>query len=415
MPGDKSVTHRALILGALARGRSRVRGANLGDDVCATASMLTSLGARCRIDTAKSEVEVDGCAWGGFTEPTDVLDARNSGTALRLMLGVCAAIPSAAVLTGDVSLRRRPMLRIVEPLRRMGAVIDGRLDGDRAPLFVRGGALHGIEWVSPVASAQVKSGILLAALRAEGHTRIEEPRLSRDHTERMLAAAGVPVWRTSSSVAVVGPVEIEPGDRRVIGDISAAMFFIAAAALVPGSDLLIRFVGLNPTRTGALDTLREMGAAIEIRPRGDEAGEPVGDIRVTASSLRGLEIPAERVPSTIDEIPILAVAATQAEGETVISGASELRFKETDRLAATAAGLRALGASVRDFPDGLAVTGPTRLHGGDVDSHGDHRIAMAFAVAGLVATGPVRVAGWECVDTSFPGFAEVLARCQSAR
>jgi len=413
VPGDKSVSHRALILGALSAGRSRIVGPNLGRDVLATASALTALGARLRIEN--SVVDVEGCGWDGFTEPGDVLDAGNSGTTLRLMLGVCAGLPFATVLTGDASLRRRPMLRIVEPLRQMGASVDGRRGGDRAPLFVRGGALRGIDWTTPVASAQVKSGLLLAALNAHGRTCIREPAMSRDHTERMLDAAGVPLLRSGLSVAVTGPVDLEPADRRVCGDLSAALFFVVAAVLVPGSKVTVRSVGLNPTRAGGLDILREMGAAIEVEPTGEEAGEPVGDVTVTSARLRGVDVDPRTIPSAIDEIPILAVAATQAEGSTVIRGASELRVKEADRLAAMASGLRTLGAHAEELPDGLAVTGPVQLRGGEVDSHGDHRVAMAFAVAGLVAAGEIRVKGWDCVDTSFPGFLEVLARAQDGR
>jgi 3-phosphoshikimate 1-carboxyvinyltransferase len=415
VPGDKSVSHRALIVGGLAAGPSRVIGANLGHDVLSTASVLTGLGARCRVIEGKSEVEVHGCGWDACIEPDDVLDAGNSGTTLRLMLGVCAGLPLATILTGDASLRRRPMFRIVEPLRAMGAFIDGRHSGDRAPLLVRGGRLHGIDWTTPVASAQVKSGLLLAALKADGRTCIEEPALSRDHTERMLEAAGVPIVRKGLTVTVNGPADVVPTDRRICGDLSAAVFFVVAAALVPKSRLTIRFVGLNPTRAGSLDILREMGAALDVAPAGDESGEPVGDVAVTSSALRGVDIDLRLVPSAIDEIPILAVAATQAEGETVIRGASELRLKETDRLGAMAHGLNVLGADVQELPDGLIVRGPGQLSGGEVDSFGDHRIAMAFAVAGLVASERVVVKGWSCVDTSFPGFLDVLARAQGRR
>jgi 3-phosphoshikimate 1-carboxyvinyltransferase len=415
VPGDKSVSHRALIVGALAKGPSRAIGANLGHDVLSTASVLTGLGARCRVVEDNSGVDVEGCGWRGFSEPGDVLDAGNSGTTLRLMLGVCAGLPFATVLTGDASARRRPMLRIVEPLREMGATIDGRERGDRAPLFVRGGRLRGIDWTTPVASAQVKSGLLLAALNADGRTCIEEPAMSRDHTERLLEAAGVPIVRKGLSVTVNGPVDVAPTDRRICGDLSAAIFFVVAAALVPESRLTVRFVGLNPTRTGSLDILRDMGAAVEIETVGAESGEPVGDLGVTSSRLQGIEVDPGLVPSTIDEVPILAVAATQAEGETVIRGASELRVKETDRLAAMAQGLRVLGADAEELPDGLVVKGPVQLSGGEVDSYGDHRIAMAFAVAGLVASEKVRVKRWSCVDTSFPGFLDILARAQGRR
>jgi 3-phosphoshikimate 1-carboxyvinyltransferase len=408
MPGDKSVSHRALILSALAAGESLVAGVNLGEDVRATARILTQLGARCSIDPEKNQVQVEGCGWGGLQEPEEILDAGNSGTTMRLLLGLCAGIEGLSILTGDASLRRRPMLRIVSPLRQMGTDIDGRLRGDRAPLTVRGGDLQGLDFESPVASAQIKSALLLAGLKARGRTAVTEPALSRDHTERMLAAAGVTVERTGLTVGVDGGAELRAMDWDVPGDISAAMFFIVAALIVPGSDLTIEGVGLNPTRTGALTVLQRMGAEVDIEPAGASGGEPVGNVRAAHSSLTASAVGAEEIASLIDEIPALAVAATQAEGTTEIRGAAELRVKESDRIAALVDGLTRLGANARELDDGLAIAGPTHLRGADVESRGDHRIAMAWAIAGLVASGEVRVGDWSSVETSFPGFLKTL-------
>jgi 3-phosphoshikimate 1-carboxyvinyltransferase len=408
MPGDKSVSHRALIFAALARGESAITGINAGADVRATARMLGQLGAPCDFDEANHEVRVEGSGWDGLLEPEGPLDAGNSGTSLRLLLAVCAGIEGACVLTGDDSLRRRPMLRVVAPLRQMGARIDGRRYGDRAPLFVRGGELSGLDYESTVASAQVKTAVLLAGLRASGSTSIVEPVLSRDHTERMLTAAGVPVERDGLTVTVPGGSDIGPMNWVIPGDVSAAMFFVVAALILPGSDLTIASVGLNPTRIAALDVLGRMGARIETEIKGEEGGEPRGDLRIEHSDLNGTEVAPEEIPALIDEIPALAIAGTQARGATVIRGASELRVKESDRVAALAEGLQRLGADVEELDDGLIVTGPSQLQGGEVHSQKDHRIAMAFAVAGLAATDRVRVRDWSCVETSFPGFLDAL-------
>jgi 3-phosphoshikimate 1-carboxyvinyltransferase len=408
VPGDKSISHRALILGSLATGESSVTGINTGADVRATAAMLGHLGVRHEFDSENHKVKIEGQGWDGLHEAQEPLDAGNSGTSMRLMLGLCAGIEGASVLTGDASLRRRPMLRVVAPLRQMGARIDGRKYGDRAPLFVRGGELKGLDYESTVASAQVKSAVLLAGLRAAGATSVVEPALSRDHTERMLAAAGVPLEHTGLRVTVAGGSEVAPADWKVPADISAAMFFVVAALILPGSDLTLAGVGLNPTRSAALDVLRRMGARIEIEMESEESGEPRGNLRVVHSELGGTEVAPDEIPGLIDEIPALAIAATQARGATVFRGASELRVKESDRIAALAAGLTSVGATVEEVSDGLIVEGRSNLTGGEVESYGDHRIAMAFAVAGLAASERVRVRGWSCVETSFPGFLEAL-------
>ena len=408
VPGDKSISHRALILGALASGRSRVLHPNTGTDLTSLGGCLGALGATVAWDRENDTVEVEGYGFERLTEPDQILDCGNSGTSLRTLTGVCSGIPGMAVLTGDESVRRRPMLRVVTPLRRMGARIDGRDGGAMAPIVTHGGGLHGIAYRSPVASAQVKTAILLAGLAAEGPTTVTEPAPSRDHTERMLAARGVPVATSDTSVTITGGGSIAPLDQRVPGDISSAMFLVVAALLVPGSDITVTGVGLNPTRTVALEVLRSMGGRLEAHIESLEGGEPIGSIAVRCSELHGVEVPPGDIPGLIDEIPALVVAAAAAEGETVISGAAELRVKESDRIAGLVGLLRTLGVDVEERPDGMMVSGRGRLGGGRVDARGDHRIAMAAAVAGLVAGGPVRVDDWGAVATSFPEFVDIL-------
>ena len=420
VPGDKSISHRAVIFAGLANGTSTIDHINVGLDVRATARAMEQLGATVTIAAHDLRVVVEGSGWPGLREPDEAIDVGNSGTTIRSLLGVCAPVPGLTVLTGDASIRRRPMLRVVAPLRQMGARIDGRDHGDKAPLTVRGSELTGIDYEMPVASAQVKTAILLAGLRAAGTTTVIEPRPTRDHTERMMDAAGVAVRKEGTGVTVDGGVEPKAADRLVPGDISSAMFLIAGALLVPGSDLTITGVGLNPTRTAALDVLVQMGAELEVNVEetvgGERAGgEPFGTVRARYSELRGVTVDPSLVPSLIDEIPVLAVVASQAEGVTEITGAEELRVKETDRIEVMAAGLRALGATVDPLPDGLTITGPSTLAGGSVDSRHDHRAAMAFAVAGLVATDNVRIAGWSSVDTSFPEFLDLLGTAQASR
>jgi 3-phosphoshikimate 1-carboxyvinyltransferase len=412
VPGDKSISHRALILSGLAAGRSTIVGLNRGADVMATAGILRALGVTIGGGETEGQVDVESSGGGSLPEPEGILDAGNSGTTLRTMLGVCAGIDGLCVLTGDESLRSRPMLRVVTPLRRMGAAIDGRAHGDLAPLSVRGGDLIGIDFESAVASAQVKTCVLLAGLAAGGRTSVTEPALSRDHTERMLAAGGVSVVREGLSVAVEGGAEVQPLRWRVPGDPSAAMFLLVAGALVPGSDLVIEGISLNPTRIAGIEVLRRMGADVTPEPTGEASGEPVGNVRVRSSALRATSIDPGEGPALIDEVPALAIAAARADGETVITGAAELRVKESDRIAAVAQGLRGLGADAEELPDGLVIRGPTAFEGGTVESFGDHRIAMAFAVAGLVASGTVTVREWSCVDTSFPDFLGTLERAQ---
>jgi 3-phosphoshikimate 1-carboxyvinyltransferase len=334
-----------------------------------------------------------------------------------MFLGLAAGVPGLTVLTGDDTLRRRPMLRVVAPLRQMGATIDGRRHGDLAPLAVRGGDLQGLEYELKVASAQVKTALLFAGLRAAGRTSVAEPAPSRDHTERMLVEAGISLERGANGVALMGPQEVEACRWKVPGDISSGLFLIAAALLRPGSDLVIDRVGLNPTRTAALEVLREMGADLTIEPDSEpgDPGEPVGKVRARHSGLRAAEVSGTIIPSLIDEIPILAVVATQAEGITTFADAGELRVKESDRIEAMVEGITVLGGTAEATRDGLRVTGPSQLQGGIVDSRGDHRVALAFAVAGLVATSTVTVKGWAATNTSFPEFLDLLGEATRAR
>jgi len=405
VPGDKSISHRAAILGAIAHGTTRIWGFLLAEDCLSTLRCLRALGVT--IDDRGGQLEIRG---GSLREPEEILDVGNSGTTIRLLAGVLAGQRFHSVLTGDASIRRRPMDRVADPLRRMGARISGRQGGRLAPLAIDGGGLRGIEHTTPVASAQVKTALLLAGLFADGETVIREPSQSRDHTERMLGAFGGQIVRDGLTARVRGPQALRGAEARVPGDLSSAAFFLVAAALVPGSDLAVAGVGLNPTRTGVLDVLKMMGAGVEVRDLKDEGGEPVGTVAVRGGRLHGTVIGGDLIPRVIDELPVLAVAASLAEGETVIRDAAELRVKESDRVETLARELGRLGATVEAQPDGLAIFGSRRLRGGRVSSGGDHRIAMALAVAGLCADGPVTVDDPACIETSFPGFADALRR-----
>ncbi|MCX7569393.1 3-phosphoshikimate 1-carboxyvinyltransferase [Tumebacillus sp. DT12] len=410
VPGDKSISHRAVMFGALAEGQTRITGFLPGADCLSTVQCMRQLGVT--IDQlSPTELIVHGVGLHGLKEPEDVLDAGNSGTTTRLLLGILAGQPFHITLTGDASIRRRPMGRVTEPLREMGAVIDGRENGRLAPLSIRGSRLSALRYDSPVASAQVKSAVLLAGLSAEGGSAVREPKPSRDHTERMLLAFGVDVRTTDDGYITVPPGStLRATDVDVPGDISSAAFLLAAAAILPGSDLIIRNVGINPTRTGILDALREMGAEIDLQNERTSGGEPVADLRVRGRELRGITIGGSLIPRLIDEIPVLAVVATQAAGVTEIRDAEELKVKESNRIATTAAELRKFGAVVEELLDGLRITGRTRLRGGaEIETYHDHRIAMAMSVAGLVADGATTICDWESVDVSFPGFGDLLA------
>jgi 3-phosphoshikimate 1-carboxyvinyltransferase len=406
VPGDKSITHRAVLLGALADGTTEVRGFSGGADVRATLEAVRVLGARATCDDDVVRVEGAGLELGAGRDVR--IDCANSGTTMRLGMGVVAGVVASCTLDGDASLRRRPMERVAEPLRAMGAAVE--TTAGRAPVRVRGGALVGLDYAPAVASAQLKSAVLLAGLRARGRTQVREPLPSRDHTERMLGHFGVQLARDAGRVVLVGGQRLRASVVPVPGDPSSAAFLLVAALLVPRSEVRVRAVGLNPTRIGALEILRRMGADIRVEGAHDEAGEPRGDLLVRASRLRGTSIVAEEIPAAIDEVPLLAIAAAFAEGETRITGAGELRVKESDRLAALEQ-LGTLGADVRVTDDGLVVrgSGGGPLRGGRVEVRGDHRIAMAFAVAGLRAERGVEIDDPECVGVSFPGFFSSLA------
>jgi 3-phosphoshikimate 1-carboxyvinyltransferase len=405
VPGDKSISHRALMLGALATGETHVSGFLDGDDCLATARALGALGVRIE-RPATTEVRVHGTGAAGMSAPPGPLDLGNSGTAMRLMMGLLAPQRFDSVLVGDASLMRRPMERVAVPLQMMGAHI--HTHGGRPPVEIRGTPhLRALRYSLPVASAQVKSAVLLAGLAASGCTRLTEPLPSRDHTERMLGAFGVTLRHTGRMIELEGGQPLRATDVRVPGDFSSAAFFLVAGCLAADRPLRLTNVGINPTRTGLLELLRRMGADIRVQPRGDpgdSAAEPVADIEVRRSTLRGITVPEALVPLAIDELPVFFVAAACASEETLVRGALELRVKESDRLATMAAGLAVLGVEHRLLPDGLWIRGASALQGGRVESGGDHRVAMAFAVAALRARGPIEIADVANVATSFPGF-----------
>ncbi len=439
LPGDKSMSHRALLLAALAEGESRIIGAGDGADVRTTAGLVARLGAvveRAATDGRTVDYRVVSPGIDGLREPEGVLDCANSGTSLRLLAGILAGLPVYAVLDGDVSLRRRPVARIIEPLRSMGAQLHARRNDSLPPLTVIGRTpLRAITWTTPVPSAQVKSAVLLAGLRAAGRTTVREAVATRDHTERMLRARGVAVWRaeagdTDAPEAVAWTIEgggtVRPTTERVPGDISAAAFWLVAGAIHPDAELTLREVGVNPTRRAIIDLLQAMGARIEVRSAseapaaspavadlGGEVGEPVADVTVRSSELRAIELGPADVAAAIDEIPILCLAATQATGTTRIRNAGELRHKESDRIAGIASGLRSLGADITVDGDDIIIRGPTRLAGAATDSLDDHRLAMTFAVAGLIARGETTVARPACAAISYPGFFDEIERIRA--
>jgi 3-phosphoshikimate 1-carboxyvinyltransferase len=411
-PGDKSISHRALMLGALAEGQTVVTNFLPGEDCIATMNCLEKLGVEMHGPEA-GRVIINGCGLDNLSEPADVLYAGNSGTTMRLLLGILAGQPFFSVISGDASLRRRPMARVARPLEKMGARIDGRQEGNLAPLTVRGGELKPIDYLSPVASAQVKSSVLLAGLFAQGETSVTEPYRSRDHTERMLKYFGAQVEVSDTTVVVRGRPNLLAKRINVPGDISSAAFLMVAAAAVPGSDLTITGVGINPTRSGLVDVLKEMGASIELLNLHESSGERVADIRVRyQGKLKGVTVGGELIPRLIDEIPVLVVAAALAEGKTEIRDASELKVKESNRISSVARLLAGFGAQVTELPDGLTVRGGTPLEGCSCQANGDHRIAMSACVAALLARGTTRIQGAECINVSYPGFQDVLKSLQ---
>ncbi len=422
VPGDKSISHRALLFSALASGTSRLWWLADGDDVVRSRLAIEALGAKVRAGAGSPGeaavagerigpvLIVRGAGFGGLVEPETVIDCGNSGTSIRLLAGVLAGRPFHSVLTGDSSIARRPMGRVVDPLRRMGAHIDGRDGGRLAPLTIRGGGLRGLRHELAVASAQVKTALLLAGLQATGATEVTEPALSRDHTERLLPVMGARLEAVAGGVRVepVAAGGLTPIDLAVPGDPSAAAFFVVGACITPGSDLVVEDVCLNPTRIGFIDVLRRMGADVEVAVKEERGGEPVGDIRAVASPLRATTMSGDEIPRVIDEIPALAVAAAFAAGATEVADAAELRVKESDRIGTIAQELSQLGVAVESRADGLVITGgaprPALLK-----SHGDHRIAMAAAIAANACDGPSTVRGWRAVASSYPGFAGDLA------
>jgi 3-phosphoshikimate 1-carboxyvinyltransferase len=410
VPGDKSVSHRAVFLGSIAEGATVVEGFLEGEDNLATIRAFRSMGVKIEGPT-DGRLVVHGSGLAGLKEPDDVIDALNSGTTARLLAGLLSAQRFFSAITGDASLRRRPMGRVVEPLIRMGAAITGRMNGNLLPLAITGRRLKGVSYRTPVASAQVKSSILMAGLYAEGETVVEEPGgvISRDHTERMLKLFGADIAISGSSVRVGSTRALTGCKINVPGDISSAAFFLVGAAIAAGSELVVRGAGVNPTRLGIINILKRMGADLRIENQSEVSGEPVADIRVRGSRLHGVEISGEDLLPAIDEFPAICVAAAFADGETSISGARELRVKESDRIAAMASALRAVGVQAEERPDGVIINGANGVvRGGRVESLGDHRIAMAMAIAGLSSAEGVEIEGASSVQVSFPGFFAAL-------
>ncbi|WP_435798968.1 3-phosphoshikimate 1-carboxyvinyltransferase [Peribacillus asahii] len=407
VPGDKSVSHRSIMFGALANGETIVTNFLPGADCLSTIACFQKMGIT--IEQTGKQVRVIGKGFKGLTEPSEVLDVGNSGTTIRLMMGILAGQNFSATLAGDYSIAKRTMKRVVEPLREMGAAIDGRNNGEFTPLHIRGGSLKPIRYKLPVASAQVKSAILLAGLQAEGETVVIEPEETRDHTERMIRQFGGQVVKEGKEIKVQGNQVLTGTEIYVPGDISSAAFFMVAAAITPNSEVVLKNVGLNPTRVGIIEVMQKMGADITVEELPSK-GEPIGTITVRSSKLKGTTVSGELIPRLIDEIPIIALLATQAEGTTVIQDAAELKVKETNRIDTVAHELSILGADVKPTDDGLIIQGGTRLHGGEVTSHGDHRIGMMLAVAGLIAKGKIELHDPAAINVSYPEFFEHLGQ-----
>ncbi|MFJ7754122.1 3-phosphoshikimate 1-carboxyvinyltransferase [Peribacillus muralis] len=405
IPGDKSISHRSIMFGALAEGETTVTNFLPGADCLSTISCFKQLGIH--IERVGKQVRIQGKGFNGLTEPKEVLDVGNSGTTIRLMTGILAGQDFSAVLTGDESIAKRPMTRVVNPLRQMGARIDGRKGAEYTPIFIRGGKLEGIRYELPVASAQVKSAIILAGLQADGETTIIEPEETRDHTERMIQAFGGKIVKDGHTIKVGGNQVFKGTTIHVPGDISSAAFFLVAAAITKNSEVILKNVGLNPTRTGILEVLKAMGADITIEKK-TSGGEPAGDITVRSSRLKGTTISGDLIPRLIDEIPVIALLASQAEGITTIKDAAELKVKETNRIDTVANELSILGADITPTADGLIINGGKSLNGGSVTSHGDHRIGMMLAVAALITDGDVELADPDAIDVSYPEFFEHL-------
>ncbi|MBO0994800.1 3-phosphoshikimate 1-carboxyvinyltransferase [Bacillus sp. SD088] len=406
VPGDKSISHRSIMLGSIAKGKTTVHGLLTGDDCLHTIECFKQMGVHIYRDG--EYVEIEGRGVDGLIEPMDILDVGNSGTTIRLMLGILSNLPFHSIVKGDSSIAKRPMDRVTNPLRQMGANIDGRDNGKLTPLAVRGGGLSGIDYISPVASAQVKSAILLAGLFANGMTSVTEPEASRDHTERMIQAFGGEVTTTGLKKTIRGQQQLKGTTITVPGDISSAAFFLVAGSIIPDSHITLKNVGINPTRSGILDVLKEMGADVVIDQLHDQVMEPYADLTVNASSLRSVTIEGDMIPRLIDEIPILALAATQAEGTTIIKDAAELKVKETNRIDTVVEELKKMGAKIEATSDGMKIYGKTSLHGANVNSHGDHRIGMMLAIASCLTHEKVEIEDKEAITVSYPGFFQQL-------
>ncbi|MBL4954142.1 3-phosphoshikimate 1-carboxyvinyltransferase [Neobacillus sp. YIM B02564] len=402
IPGDKSISHRSVMFGAIAHGETTVTNFLPGEDCLSTISCFRKLGVR--IVEENGRLRIFGKGFEGLSEPSEVLDVGNSGTTIRLLMGILAGRPFFSTLAGDQSIARRPMTRVTGPLKQMGAVIDGRKDGDYTPIAIRGGNLKSIHYQLPVASAQVKSALILAGLQAEGTTTIQEPAETRDHTERMIRQFGGEIQTDQRLITVKGGQRLRAAEVHVPGDISSAAFFLVAGAVIPESEIVLKNVGLNPTRTGIFEVLEKMGANVQIISNDPDSFEPSGDIVVKSSNLTGTIIEGDLIPKLIDEIPIIALMATQAKGKTIIKDAEELKVKETNRIDTVVEELRKLGASIEATADGMIIYGQTKLTGGTVSSHGDHRIGMMLAIAALVCDGEVILENPESISVSYPNF-----------
>ncbi|WP_321372130.1 3-phosphoshikimate 1-carboxyvinyltransferase [uncultured Desulfuromusa sp.] len=407
VPGDKSISHRAIMFASLAQGESRIRGLLRGEDCLSTLHAFQCLGIAVA-EKGEDDIIIQGRGLDGLREPDNVIDCGNSGTTMRLMSGILAAQPFFSILTGDQYLRKRPMGRVIGPLTAMGAGILGRDKNSKAPLAIDGGGLTATEYHSPIASAQVKSAVILAGMQIDGTTTVYEPHLSRDHSERMLRYFGADLESFSGGTRVNGRVQLHGKDVDVPGDISSAAFFLVAGLIVPDSELLLKNVGVNPTRSGVIDILQQMGGSIELTNLRELSGEPVADLLVKSSNLQGIDIGGDLIPRAIDEFPVISVAAAFAEGVTTIRDARELRVKETDRIAAMCECLGALGVAIEPLEDGMRVVGGKVINGGEVNSFGDHRIAMSMAIAALGAAADIKIVDTTCTQTSFPGFWELL-------
>jgi len=409
VPGDKSISHRSLILGSITQGETRIYNLLNSLDCLRTLGCMQALGVKIELDEDNS-VNIKGKGLYGLQEAKGILDVGNSGTTIRLLTGLLSGQNFYSVLNGDNSIRKRPMKRVVQPLRLMRADIWGREDGHFAPLSIKGSRLNPFQYTLPVASAQVKSALLLAGLYATGETVIREPLSTRDHTERMLEIMRADIKISPPEIKIKGGTELRSTDIFIPGDISSAAYFIAAASILRDSQIIIKQVGVNPTRTGIIEILKKMGTKIDILNYQIKSNEPQADLMIEYSKLKGVEIKKENVPFLIDELPLIAVVATQAQGKTVVNGARELRVKETDRIKAIVSELKKMGADIEEKKDGFTVNGPTRLQGAVCESYNDHRIAMSLAVAALLAEGKTVIKTSECIDISFPGFEKTLQK-----